>query len=59
VASVDWSWKAGAPPFGGELSKTPVWREYWPLRMLARDGQQSEVVTKKFVKVTRGAPGGV
>jgi len=56
VATVERSSNDGAPPFGGALSYTPVWCEYRPVRMLARDGQHSEVVTNMLLNVIPCAP---
>jgi hypothetical protein len=33
------------------LDHTPVLWEYWPLRMVAREGQQSALETKAFEKL--------
>jgi hypothetical protein len=45
--------RAGAPPARpvADPSNTPVWCEYCPVRMLARDGQHSDVVTNAFENV--------
>ncbi len=40
------------PPAGGWLSSTPWLCAYWPVRNVARDGQQSGKLTKLFVNVT-------
>ena len=42
-------WK---PPYCPLFEYTPVVCEYWPVRMLARLGQQSGLTTKAFLKST-------
>src|SRR6266516_1102434 len=56
VATVERSRKEVAPPCGVVFWYTPVCREYCPVRMVARDGQHSDVVTNELAKVTPCPP---
>jgi hypothetical protein len=44
TASVERSSNLGYP-YLPKFATTPEWCGYWPVRMLARDGQHSDVVT--------------
>ena len=52
VAIVVASRKMWKPPYFPWFEYTPVVCEYWPVRMLARLGQQSGLTTKAFLKST-------
>ena len=41
---------------GARCSSTPWLWAYWPVRNVARDGQQSEKLTKLFANVTPWSP---
>src|ERR671914_159679 len=44
------------PPIGGPLVSTPLLCEYWPVRKVAREGQQRGLLTNEFANVVPAPP---